>query len=74
MYHRLESVWKDARGLGGQLTPLGYRQHREIAERMFRNFPEAFKGDRHISARSTVVIRCALSMGNLLRNAKGIES
>lgn len=73
VYHRLESVWKDARGLGGQLTPLGYRQHREIAERMFRNFPEAFKGDRHISARSTVVIRCALSMATFCETLKGLN-
>lgn len=73
VYRRLESVWKDARGLGGQLTPLGYRQHREIAERMFRNFPEAFKGDRHISARSTVVIRCALSMATFCETLKGLN-
>lgn len=59
---RLEVIWKDAEGLGGQLTPMGYRQHREIAGRMSRNFPEVFEGTRSISARSTVVVRCVLSM------------
>ena len=73
VYHRLESVWKDARGLGGQLTPLGYRQHREIAELMFRCSPDTFKGDRHISARSTVVIRCALSMATFCETLKGLN-
>lgn len=59
---QLEVIYKDAEGLGGQLTPLGYRQHRGIAERMAQNFPEVFEGHRSISARSTVVVRCVLSM------------
>lgn len=33
-----------------------------IAERMYKNFPEIFKGQVEIDARSTVVIRCILSM------------
>ncbi|WP_308757000.1 histidine phosphatase family protein [uncultured Bacteroides sp.] len=73
VYRRLQLVWEDARGLGGQLTPLGYRQHREIAERMFRNFPEVFAGERNISARSTVVIRCALSMAAFCETLKGLN-
>lgn len=59
---QLEVIYKDAEGLGGQLTPLGYRQHRGIAGRMAQNFPEVFEGHRSISARSTVVVRCVLSM------------
>lgn len=60
---RLHTVWTEAEGHGGDLTPLGVRQHRGIAERMFHSFPDVFKGkDRHISARSTVVLRCAMSM------------
>lgn len=46
----------------GELTPLGARQHHGIANRMFHNFPEVFKGNAEIDARSTVVIRCILSM------------
>jgi len=61
-YQRLLQVWKEVEGHGGDLTPLGVRQHRGIAERMFTNFPEAFKGKRFISARSTIVLRCAMSM------------
>ncbi len=46
----------------GELTPLGARQHRGIAERMYKNYPGVFKGEAAIDARSTVVIRCILSM------------
>lgn len=70
---RLEVVWKDAEGLGGQLTPLGYRQHRGIAGRMYRNFPEVFEGHRSISARSTVVVRCVLSMATCCETLKGLN-
>lgn len=46
----------------GELTPLGARQHRGIAMRMFKNYPEVFTGNALIDARSTIVIRCILSM------------
>lgn len=59
---RMQKVWEEAEGHGGDLTPLGVRQHRGIAERMFQSFPEAFRGTPFISARSTVVLRCAMSM------------
>ena len=56
-----------AKGRDGELTPLGAEQHRQIAERMVRNFPEIFKGKTHVDAKSTVVIRCILSMENALQ-------
>lgn len=59
---RLNMVWEEAQGRAGDLTPLGVRQHQGIAERMTKNFPEVFRGKRHVSARSTVVYRCAMSM------------
>lgn len=58
----LDSVERMSHGRLGELTPLGHRQHKGIAERMYRNFPEVFAGDVLIDARSTVVIRCILSM------------
>lgn len=48
----------------GELTPLGHQQHRDIARRMYERFPEVFAGDVHVDAKSTVVIRCILSMEN----------
>ena len=50
----------------GELTPLGALQHRQIAQRMFERFPEVFEGNANIDAKSTIVIRCILSMENEL--------
>ena len=47
----------------GDLTTVGERQHHGIGKRMAQNFPEIFKNPAvKIDARSTVVIRCILSM------------
>lgn len=51
----------------GELTPLGAEQHRQIATRMYERFPEVFAGDVCIDAKSTIVIRCILSMENALQ-------
>ena len=51
----------------GELTPLGAQQHKDIARRMYERFPEVFKGDAHVDAKSTIVIRCILSMENALQ-------
>jgi len=48
----------------GDLSDVGAEQHQQIAARMFQNFPEVFKGDARVDARSTVIIRCILSMQN----------
>ena len=48
----------------GDLSDEGAEQHQQIAERMFRNFPEVFQGNARIDAKSTVIIRCILSMQN----------
>lgn len=70
--NRLEQVWAEAQGRAGDLTPLGVRQHQGIAERMAKNFPEVFRGKRHVSARSTVVYRCAMSMVAFGDRLKGL--
>ena len=47
----------------GDLTTVGERQHHGIGKRMTQHFPEIFKSPGvKIDARSTVVIRCILSM------------
>lgn len=55
-----------SRGRDGELTDVGAEQHRGIAKRMYENFPEVFVDGANIDARSTVVIRCILSMENEL--------
>lgn len=57
----------EAAGRDGELTELGAQQHHEIAARMYNNFPEIFTKPVVIDAKSTVVIRCILSMENALQ-------
>lgn len=59
---RLDSIWLEAHGRGGELSPLGNRQHRAIARRMGEAFPEVFAGSPRVSASSTTIMRCAHSM------------
>jgi hypothetical protein len=70
---RIEQVWQEAEGRGGDLSPLGVRQHRGIAERMAAAYPQVFKGDVEISARSTIVTRCVLSMDAFCERLKEIN-
>lgn len=62
VYNRLVPVWEEAEGRGGELSPLGYKQHRAIASRMYESFPEVFAGNPVMTARSSTIMRCAHSM------------
>jgi hypothetical protein len=66
LYKRIAIAAKDAANRYGDLAPLGAEEHRAIAERMFRSFPEVFatKNGRScvVHSRSTQVPRCILSM------------
>ncbi len=64
---RVKMICDESEGRLGELTPLGGLQHRQIARRMFERFPEVFEGAANIDAKSTVVIRCILSMENELQ-------
>ena len=59
---QMKKVWKNARGHGGLLTPLGARQHQGIAHRMLEVYPEVFVDGATVMARSSVVDRCRKSM------------
>ena len=52
----------EAEGRYGDLTALGVAQHRQIAQRMYDRFPEVFCDKAVIDAKSTIVIRCIISM------------
>ncbi len=62
----VKAMRDNGRSREGELTPLGAEQHRAIAKRMYERFPQVFAGKAHVDARSTVVIRCILSMENEL--------
>lgn len=63
-------VWDNARGNGGKLTKLGAEQHRGIARRMVQNFPGIFADGHRVTARSSVVDRCAKSMSAFTEEIK----
>ena len=64
---KVKLIREEAKGRDGELTPLGALQHQGITKRMMERFPEIFAGNTNIEARSTVVIRCILSMENGLQ-------
>lgn len=64
---RLAKVWRNAKGNGGKLTPLGARQHKAIAGRMLAAYPEVFSGTPFIRSRSSVADRCRKSMAAFLQ-------
>lgn len=70
---RLYKVWEDAKGRGGDLTPLGELQHREIADRMYNRHPNIFKNGADFSARSTVAVRCIMSMSAFCERLKELN-
>ena len=52
-------------GMEGRLTARGAREHRTIAQRMYKRFPGVFKkGSKKVRALSSMVPRCIVSMGS----------
>lgn len=70
VYSRVEEICDDAAGRAGALTPLGTRQHKEIAGRMAEAFPQVFEGAARINASSTTYPRCILSMAAFCERLK----
>jgi hypothetical protein len=64
---KLGIIRNEARNREGELTLLGAQQHKNIARRMYENFPQIFAGKTNVDAKSTIVIRCILSMENALQ-------
>lgn len=64
---QLREIIDDSEGRWGDLSELGKQQHRGIARRMMKRFPEVFEGKAHIDAKSTTVTRCILSMGSAIQ-------
>lgn len=61
--HQVDIIYQSSIKRLGDLTTVGERQHHGIGKRMTQNFPEIFKKKGlPVDARSTVVIRCILSM------------
>lgn len=59
---RIRICKEQAQGRGGDLTRTGELQHREIAERMYGNFPSLFNGEKVLTTYSSTSRRCMMSM------------
>lgn len=73
VYDMLLKVWDEAEGRGGELTPLGARQHHDIAQRMYKAYTPVFDNNAEITAASTQVMRCAHSMFNFVEGLKELN-
>lgn len=72
-YKLIKEIKENAHeGRSGELTEVGAIQHRVIAKRMVKNFPEIFVPHANLTARSTVVIRAILSMQNSLDGIRSL--
>ncbi len=61
---QLRAVQQASHRRTGELSDVGAEQHQAIARRMYERFPQVFSGQVTVEARSSVVIRCILSMLN----------
>ncbi len=65
-YADYKVFYEGARLRKGDLTRKGAQQHRDIAKRMYRRFPDVFKGETRVKAVSTTVPRVIMSMSAFL--------
>ncbi|MCC8119108.1 MAG: histidine phosphatase family protein [Bacteroidales bacterium] len=70
---KLRLLTNDGIGRAGQLTPLGERQHHDIAQRMIGRFPEVFADSAFIRAKSSTAMRCAMSMAAFCEGLKEVN-
>lgn len=73
LLRQVDTVWIEARGRGGELTPLGTRQHKGIARRLAAAHPAVFAPGAEVSAASTPVMRCAHSMFAFIEGLKELN-
>ena len=67
---RIKKVWEMAEGHGGDLSPLGARQANGIAHRLYAAYPQIFSKGGKVTARSTVSLRCSLTMSAFCEGLK----
>jgi len=71
VYREVEIIYNDAIKRAGDLSYIGRMQHKGIANRMMQNFPEVFDNPSvSIDAKSTMIMRCALSMMSFCEEIK----
>lgn len=59
---RFESLYPYVKYRVGDLSRKGFQQQQELAERMYKNLPQVFKGDAHVRAWTSTSTRCVMTM------------
>ena len=62
VFQEMNFILDDSENRWGDLTEIGRRQQRQIIQRMYNRFPEVFVDSVCVSAISTTVPRCIMSM------------
>lgn len=73
VYERMKVISEHARGHKGELSSLGARQHRGIAERMAWRFPFMMADSARITAYSSIEPRCIISMAAFSERLKELN-
>ena len=76
-YETVKTVISLHNHMDGRLTPLGAKEHRQIADRMYNKYNSVFSGAKKVRAVSSVVPRCIVSMaaftGELLSHNSNLD-
>lgn len=70
---RVKTAAADAKNRAGELTPLGARQHRAIARRMYENYPSLLGGPLSVVANASNSRRVMLSMAYFCLELKSLN-
>lgn len=70
IHDRFEGIYPFLKNKAGELTPSGKKQHKELGDRLYRNYPEVFKGSSRVIAHSTDVPRTIQSMTYFLEGMR----
>lgn len=74
LLEKSRAVRKEYAGMPGRLTRRGEWEHRELAKRMYRNYPSVFKkGSRMLRIKSSTVPRVLVSAANCLSALTAIQ-
>ena len=68
---KFDILYPDVRYRVGDLSRKGWQQQKELAERMFSNFPEVLGGDAYVMARTSTSTRCVMTMSSFCLGLKG---
>ena len=69
-----DRVYPSLKGRATDLTDIGRMQHRRLAQRMYKAWPEVFRGGCNVDAISSDIPRCILSMTTFLNSLEKCSS